>query len=645
MTVSDPPPTRAIPMAIDGKLASTAADDEGSSPPPTLSHTYQRSTLLSLATPPSSSSLAGRNPSASTSALPRRLSSFAPILRCSVALSESEWGVSEDNSSLLDGQPISKDLPIPADDVKHPADRDIDREWSRASGRSGNGSDSELLFHYSSFTDSVGKPVPAPLPVLIDFQNPFNVVAGGGANGDGQTSKDNDNDNARPRHGSFTDSPMPVDSATENKGANPYVDAEVRGDARPIPSRAQTVAVSARQPDLLHPRPKSHLEAAAAAAGLPIRLGTGPLSRKSSLSNPNPDNSNTTIAGVKKGASPSPSPAPAPAFAGQAFPASVNSSTTSLSSMRMGPRLSQSHPHSQSHSHADIRASLLATLSGGAGGAGVGAVLSRSNSNSSLDSDRSSFSFVGISSAGRQAVDGKLNPFAPPFPLPSTTSPETKNDRDSATSSPEDSCREAQAQASLPLPRPTASLAPTMTTTNSGTGNGTTTPGGGSGPTSIPLPSSLPARPGPLPPVFVKRESAALPQPMALKDVAPLGKDWEGEHTISGNERRRRASQVSVNSTAGGGGNSLGLPAGFGSSLPLCPSGLGGGNLSRRVSLASDSGGLAIGSGRNSPALSRAGSVSGGTGNRPERLVKLGQGLRSHSPQPQSRRGSTSIKP
>ena len=60
------------------------------------------------------------------------------------------------------------------------------------------------------------------------------------------------------------------------------------------------------------------------------------------------------------------------------------------------------------------------------------------------------------------------------------------------------------------------------------------------------LPSSLPLRPGPLPPVYVKRESAALPQPMALPDVAPLGKEWEGDQAISGNERRRRASEMDI---------------------------------------------------------------------------------------------------
>ena len=69
------------------------------------------------------------------------------------------------------------------------------------------------------------------------------------------------------------------------------------------------------------------------------------------------------------------------------------------------------------------------------------------------------------------------------------------------------------------------------------------------------LPSTLPARPpGPIAPVFVKRESAALPQPMALPEVAPLGNDWEGEGGMSGNERRRRASEMVAAAAAGAGG-------------------------------------------------------------------------------------------
>ncbi|KAK4683519.1 hypothetical protein P7C73_g6730, partial [Tremellales sp. Uapishka_1] len=68
---------------------------------------------------------------------------------------------------------------------------------------------------------------------------------------------------------------------------------------------------------------------------------------------------------------------------------------------------------------------------------------------------------------------------------------------------------------------------------------------------ATPLPSSLPAKPGPLPPVFIRRESAALPQRMALPDVPVLGKDWEGELAISGNEKRRRASAMSLGLTPG----------------------------------------------------------------------------------------------
>jgi hypothetical protein len=31
---------------------------------------------------------------------------------------------------------------------------------------------------------------------------------------------------------------------------------------------------------------------------------------------------------------------------------------------------------------------------------------------------------------------------------------------------------------------------------------------------------------------------------MALPDVPPMGRDWEGENSVSGNERRRRASEL-----------------------------------------------------------------------------------------------------
>ena len=63
----------------------------------------------------------------------------------------------------------------------------------------------------------------------------------------------------------------------------------------------------------------------------------------------------------------------------------------------------------------------------------------------------------------------------------------------------------------------------------------------------MPMPASLPKRPGALPPVFVRKESATLPQPMALPAVAPLSHAWDG--VVSGNERRRRASSVSSESS------------------------------------------------------------------------------------------------
>lgn len=108
--------------------------------------------------------------------------------------------------------------------------------------------------------------------------------------------------------------------------------------------------------------------------------------------------------------------------------------------------------------------------------------------------------------------NGRLNPFAPPWPLPKTTPKLTIpiNNPYSSNSSPAVSI---SSEASLPLPKA--------------------------------LPPSLPQKPNcSLPPVFVKRESAALPQPMALPEVAPLGSDWEGENSLSGNEKRRRASEM-----------------------------------------------------------------------------------------------------
>ncbi|ORY26485.1 hypothetical protein BCR39DRAFT_255818 [Naematelia encephala] len=138
---------------------------------------------------------------------------------------------------------------------------------------------------------------------------------------------------------------------------------------------------------------------------------------------------------------------------------------------------------------------------------------SRSDSTSSL----SSVSTISRPRSRAGSIKGlPLNPFAAPWPLPSTT-PHLVVSRSASPSSP------------VPLPK----LGP----------------------------ASLPVRPrGPLPPVFIKRESAALPQPMALPDVAPLGQAWEGENSLSGNEKRRRASeigQVWQSSIASGGGVSI----------------------------------------------------------------------------------------
>lgn len=37
-----------------------------------------------------------------------------------------------------------------------------------------------------------------------------------------------------------------------------------------------------------------------------------------------------------------------------------------------------------------------------------------------------------------------------------------------------------------------------------------------------------------------------LPQSMALPTVPPMGEDWEGERSLSGNEKRRRASHAPI---------------------------------------------------------------------------------------------------
>jgi hypothetical protein len=125
--------------------------------------------------------------------------------------------------------------------------------------------------------------------------------------------------------------------------------------------------------------------------------------------------------------------------------------------------------------------------------------------------DRSSSPTLSDSSRGSRGSlsKGGLNAFAAPWPLPDTTPkiPLT-NPIDKLASN-------TTAESTLPLPKY--------------------------------LPSSLPPKPNaPLPPVFIKRESAALPQPMALPDIAPLGRGWEGEYSMSGNDKRRRASEMGL---------------------------------------------------------------------------------------------------
>ncbi|ORX35087.1 hypothetical protein BD324DRAFT_652803 [Kockovaella imperatae] len=134
----------------------------------------------------------------------------------------------------------------------------------------------------------------------------------------------------------------------------------------------------------------------------------------------------------------------------------------------------------------------------------------RSRSSSITMSDDTGRRASRLSSISSNAGQRPLNAFAAPWPLPKTTPTIhlSKSRGSSIASSPIDG-------QTLPLPKPSS------------------------------LPSSLPAKPNTvLPPVFVKRETAALPQSMALPDIAPLGKDWEGENSLSGNDKRRRASEM-----------------------------------------------------------------------------------------------------
>lgn len=90
---------------------------------------------------------------------------------------------------------------------------------------------------------------------------------------------------------------------------------------------------------------------------------------------------------------------------------------------------------------------------------------------------------------------------------------------------------------------------------------------------------------------------------MTLPDVAPLGKEWEGENALSGNEKRRRTSAV------GSIGGSIGSLSGLGVLD----------NVSGRIGTRS----------RNGSNVSSDGEWGGGpVGKRPERLARLGEQLR-----------------
>lgn len=243
----------------------------------------------------------------------------------------------------------------------------------------------------------------------------------------------------------------------------------------------------------------------------------------------------------------------------QGFPASVNSSSSSL----------HIAPNGNLNVIGGARDSM--TLGKELGRMRLGRRDSLDSVGSSLSS-QSSTSFPG----------GGLNPFAPPFP-PSLA---TANDYFKPPAKPFTMARSSSpiSQASQVPQVPQQVQIQTA---------------------SLPLPrsSSLPPRPGPLPPVFIKRESAALPQPMALPDVAPLGKEWEGENALSGNEKRRRTNAV------GSIGSSLGSLNGLGALD----------NVSGRAGTRSRC---------ESNVSSDAEWGGGPVGKRPERLARLGEHLR-----------------
>ncbi|WRT63221.1 uncharacterized protein IL334_000124 [Kwoniella shivajii] len=484
---------------------------------------YPRSVLLSLATGPSNN----------IAPQPRRLSSFTPILRCPITPSSSSFILHSDYF-ILDGEPISKDLPIPPNSdeyggIRHPCDIST---RDNTSFDSQPFSDSQLGIRSGSISRSISRSIPE-LPVLLDFNNPFAVA---------------NQETPSELIGEIKTSPTPLGTPSSSNEKINESELVVKPIPIPIPIPISTASGSG-----INTNVNMNMT-------MTMKIGSGPLHRKLS--------------------SPFPSPPPRLQEHENNFPSSVNSSPGSrLSSltMRLGPRVD-----------------LSSTLDDVSGNKEV----SRSNSVSSItSSSHSSPPSLPIplsrSSTLNEGAGGgnKLNPFAPPFPLPNSNGEQQKGKPiTSSKIDREDSldCNN-QPPPSLPLPLPKQSL-------------------------TLPLPSSLPARPGPLPPVFVKRESAALPQPMALPEVAPLGKGWMGDNSLSGNERRRRTSQV--------------YPPSSSLQRADSPSRNGGGIKIKSGSIGGSAPNSRRGSMVDNDSNSRSSSPAFG---RPDRLVQLGQRLRSES--------------
>lgn len=172
---------------------------------------------------------------------------------------------------------------------------------------------------------------------------------------------------------------------------------------------------------------------------------------------------------------------------------------------------------------------------------------------------------------------GGLNAFAPPWPLPETTPKLVPTQPKSIT--------DATAAVPPPTPQPVARAESN----------------------TLPPPSSLPSKPiGSLPPVFVKREAALLPQGMALPHVPPMGQTWMGENALSGNDKRRRTSET----------------------------GSGSSNISRGMSglnIRSLSGAGFKGEGN---AMAIGGASSAPSSRRPDKLVRLGERLKENANRP-----------